>query len=104
MRKTFSLNLTEFYDDEANLAEQYSPLLGENFIDYPVLEEYGFPTVEEFPGEDMDDDDDVDEEDDPDETDQKAMKRDKNYQGRRPCYVDVLHVTTLKRELLFLIF
>lgn len=38
--------------------EQFSPLLGENIIDYPMLEEYGIPTVEEFPSDDLDDDDD----------------------------------------------
>ena len=57
--------------------EQYSPLLGENFIDYPILEEYGVPTVEEFPAEDIDDDDDDDvndEETDPSETEQKVKK------------------------------
>lgn len=29
--------------------EQFSPMLGENFIEYPMLEEYGLPSVEEFP-------------------------------------------------------
>lgn len=75
--------LTELYEDEANL-EQYSPLLGENFIDYPVLEEYGIPTVEEFPAEvvdDVDDDEDVNEEADSSETEQKAKKGQIKHQG-----------------------
>ena len=57
-------NLAEFYEDEPTL-EQYSPLLGENFITYPMLEEYGVPTVEEFPeeGPDEEDEDDEKEED-----------------------------------------
>lgn len=53
-------NLAEFYEDEPTL-EQYSPLLGENFITYPMLEEYGVPTVEEFPEEDPDEEDEDDE-------------------------------------------
>lgn len=75
--------LTELYEDEANL-EQYSPLLGENFIDYPALEEYGIPTVEEFPAEvvdDVDDDEDVNEEADSSETEQKAKKGQIKHQG-----------------------
>lgn len=36
------------YDDEPSL-ELFSPMLGENFIEYPMLEEYGVPSVEEFP-------------------------------------------------------
>ncbi|XP_022781681.1 proteoglycan 4-like isoform X1 [Stylophora pistillata] len=49
----------EFYEDVGNL-EQYSPLLGENIFDYPMLEEYGIPTVEEFPSDNLDADDDGD--------------------------------------------
>lgn len=49
-------NLAAFYEDEPTL-EQYSPFLGENFITYPLLEEYDIPTMEEFPEEDPDEDD-----------------------------------------------
>ena len=31
--------------------------MGENFITYPLLEEYDIPTMEEFPEEDPDEDD-----------------------------------------------
>ena len=40
-------------------------MLGENLIDYPMLEEYGVPSVEEFPDEGL-------EEDDQDEEDQES--------------------------------
>lgn len=54
----------EFYDD-VPILQQYSPMLGENLIDYPMLEEYGVPSVEEFPDEGL-------EEDDQDEEDQES--------------------------------
>ena len=62
-------------------------MLGENFIDYPIIEEYGIPTVEEYPTEDNDDDDDDDdddvtgEEDDASETEQKTKKGEIKHQG-----------------------
>jgi len=71
--------VTELYGDEANL-EQYSPLLGEYLIDYPILEEYGIPSVEEFPAED-EDEDDVNEDADSSETEQKAKKEQIKHQG-----------------------
>ena len=66
-------NLAEFYEDEPTL-EQYSPLLGENFITYPMLEEYGVPTVEEFPEEDPDEED---EDDEKEEDSLEAERKDK---------------------------
>jgi len=74
--------VTELYGDKANL-EQYSPLLGEDFIDYPIIEEYGIPSVEEFPAEDEDEDDedDVNEDADSSETEQKAKKEQIKHQG-----------------------
>lgn len=74
--------VTELYEDEGNL-EQYSPLLGEALIDYPILEEYGIPTVEEFPAEDEDDDDEdeVNEDAHSSETEQKAKKGQIKHQG-----------------------
>ncbi|XP_068762673.1 uncharacterized protein [Montipora capricornis] len=54
----------ELYDD-VPILQQYSPMLGENVIDYPMLEEYGVPSVEEFPDEGL-------EEDDQDEEDQES--------------------------------
>ena len=80
-------NLAEFYEDEPTL-EQYSPLLGENFITYPMLEEYGVPTVEEFPEEDPDDDDEDDEkEEDSMETEHKDKKNGVTYAGGSVCFV-----------------
>lgn len=74
--------VTELYEDEANL-ERYSPLLGEDLIDYPILEEYGIPTVEEFPAEDEDEDDedDVNQDAESNETEQKAKKEQIKHQG-----------------------
>lgn len=80
--------VTELYEDEANL-EQYSPVLGEYLIDYPILEEYGIPTVEEFPREDDDDDDEdeVNEDADSSETEQKAKKGQIKHQGYRKEFI-----------------
>lgn len=79
----FPWTFTELYEDEPNL-EQYSPFLGENFIDYPILEEYGVPTVEEFPDEgpeEDDGDDDQNEENDSTETEQKDKKEEIKHKG-----------------------
>lgn len=80
----FTWNFTELYEDEPTL-EQYSPLLGENFIDYPILEEYGVPTVEEFSEEDPDEDDEDDENDENDstETDHQDKKDNIKHPGKR---------------------
>jgi len=52
-------------------------------IDYPILEEYGIPTVEEFPAEDEDEDDedDVNQDAESNETEQKAKKEQIKHQG-----------------------
>lgn len=64
--------------------EQFSPLLGENIIDYPMLEEYGIPTVEEFPSDDLDDDDDDGaNEEDNDSHETQGEKKSKKHQGQR---------------------
>lgn len=80
--------VTELFEDEGNL-EQYSPLLGEDLIDYPILEEYGIPTLEEFPAEDDDDDEenDVNEGADSSETEQKAKKGQIKNQGWKKCLI-----------------
>lgn len=59
-------------------------------IDYPILEEYGIPTLEEFPAEDEDDDDnedDVNEYADSSETEQKAKKGQIKHQGWKKCLI-----------------
>ena len=76
--------VTELFEDEGNL-EQYSPLLGEDLIDYPIVEEYGIPTVEEFRAGDEDDgdEDDVNEDADSSGIEQKAKKEQIKHQGWR---------------------
>ena len=80
---TFHLYL-ELFEDEP-IYEQYSPVLGENFIDYPMLEEYGVPTVEEFPDEDPEEDGEGDqqEESDSTETEDKDKKEVIKHTGKR---------------------
>ena len=53
-------------------------------IDYPILEEYGIPTLEEFPAED---EDDVNEDADSSETEQKAKKGQIKHQGWKMCLI-----------------
>ena len=77
-----NLIFTELYEDEP-LLEQYSPFLGENLIDYPMLEEYGVPTVEEVPDEGPKDDDDDEDENDSNETEHKDKKEVIKHTGRR---------------------
>ena len=58
-------------------------------IDYPILEEYGIPTWEEFPAEDEDDgdEDDANEDADSSETEQKAKKGQIKHQGWKMCLI-----------------
>lgn len=93
-------NLAEFYEDEPTL-EQYSPLLGENFITYPMLEEYGVPTVEELPEEDPDEEDEDDEkEEDSLEAEHKDKKNGVTRAGGRENSAFALLFKTEMGELL----
>ena len=56
-------------------------------IEYPILEEYAIPALEEFPAEDEDDSDqdDVNEDADSSETELKEKKEQIKHQGRKKC-------------------
>ena len=93
-------NLAEFYEDEPTF-EQYSPLLGETFITYPMLEEYGVPTVDEFPEEDPDEEDEDDEkEEDSLEAEHKDKKNGVTRAGGRENSAFALLFKTEMGELL----
>lgn len=78
----------ELFEDEP-IYEQYDPVLGENFIDYPVLEDYGVPTVEEIPDESPEEDDEGDEQDESDstETEDKDKKEVIKHTGKRGKFI-----------------
>ena len=80
------------------MLEQYSPFLGENFIDYPMLEEYGVPTVEEVPDEGPGDDIDDEDENDPTETEHKDKKELIKHTGRRKNCIQEMRETMVRKQ------
>ena len=71
------------------MLEQYSPFMGENLIDYPMLEEYGVPTLEEVPDEGPEDDDDDENENDSTETEHKDKKEVIKHTGKKKMHSGV---------------